>query len=46
MCDPEVCCTADKTFFAKYASLPTCTAANALPNVQACKFGCLRRFIR
>jgi len=33
--------TADKTFYAKYDGIPTCTAANAQPNVQACKFGCL-----
>lgn len=33
--------TADKTFYAQYRGIPTCTAANALPNVQACKFGCL-----
>jgi len=33
--------TADRTYYAEYAGIPTCTAANALPNVQACKFGCL-----
>jgi len=33
--------TADRTYYAEYAGLPSCTAANALPNVQACKFGCL-----
>ncbi len=33
--------TGDKAFFAQYAGLPSCTAANALPNAQACKFGCL-----
>lgn len=33
--------TADKTCYAKYQGIPSCTAANALPNVQACKFGCL-----
>jgi len=33
--------TEDKTFFADYQGIPSCTAANALPNVQACKFGCL-----
>lgn len=41
---PIVHCRAkkdDKTFFAKYDGIPTCTAANALANVQACKFGCL-----
>ena len=33
--------TSDKTFYAEYQGIPTCTAANALPNVQTCKFGCL-----
>jgi len=33
--------TADKTYYAKYQGIPTCVSANALPNVQACKFGCL-----
>ena len=33
--------TGDKTYYAKYQGIPTCIAANALPNVQACKFGCL-----
>jgi len=33
--------TADKTCYAKYSGLPSCISANALPNVQACKFGCL-----
>ncbi len=33
--------TADKTCYAKYQGIPTCVSANALPNVQACKFGCL-----
>lgn len=33
--------TADRTYYAQYAGLATCTAANALPNVQACKFGCM-----
>lgn len=33
--------TDDKTCHAKYQGIPSCTAANALPNVQACKFGCL-----
>ncbi|MDD5133856.1 MAG: RnfABCDGE type electron transport complex subunit B [Phycisphaerae bacterium] len=32
---------ADKTFFAEYDGIPTCTSANALSNVQACKFGCM-----
>ncbi len=33
--------TDDKTYYAKYSGIPTCISANALPNVQACKFGCL-----
>jgi len=33
--------TNDKTVYGKYQGIPTCIAANALPNVQACKFGCL-----
>ena len=33
--------TGDKTFFARYEGIPTCTAANALANSQSCKFGCL-----
>lgn len=33
--------TGDKTFFGQYDGIPTCTSANALANVQACKFGCL-----
>lgn len=33
--------TSDKTFYAKYQGIPTCTSANALVSVQACKFGCL-----
>ncbi len=33
--------TADRTMYGEYSGLPSCTAANALPNVQACKFGCL-----
>ena len=33
--------TAEKTFYGKYEGIPSCTAANALANVQACKFGCL-----
>ena len=32
---------ADKNVYGKYHGIPTCTAANALANVQACKFGCL-----
>ena len=31
----------DKTVWGQYQGIPTCTAANALANVQACKFGCL-----
>lgn len=31
----------DKTFFSKYDGIPSCTSANAQPNVQACAFGCL-----
>ena len=41
---PIVHCRAhkdDKTFYAQYQTIPLCTAANALANVQACKFGCL-----
>ena len=34
-------CATDKTFFAKYDGIQLCTAANAAPNVQACKYGCL-----
>ncbi|MHC4193927.1 MAG: RnfABCDGE type electron transport complex subunit B [Planctomycetota bacterium] len=33
--------TADRTYYAEYEGIPTCIAANALPNVQACKFGCM-----
>jgi RnfABCDGE-type electron transport complex B subunit len=33
--------TEDKTYHAQYQGIITCTAANALPTVQACKFGCL-----
>jgi len=33
--------TDDKTVFAKYEGIESCTAANALANVQACAFGCL-----
>ncbi len=33
--------TGDRTFYGTYAGIPLCTAANAQPNVQACKFGCL-----
>jgi electron transport complex protein RnfB len=41
---PIVRCRAhsdDKTYYAKYQGIQSCTAANALPNAQACKFGCL-----
>jgi RnfABCDGE-type electron transport complex B subunit len=41
---PIVHCRAhleDKVYFAEYAGIESCTAANALANVQACKFGCL-----
>ncbi len=33
--------SADKTTYGKYQGIPTCISANALANVQACKFGCL-----
>jgi len=33
--------TADRAYFASYQGIPSCTAANALSNAQACKFGCL-----
>ncbi len=33
--------TADKTLYGKYKGIESCTAANSLANVQACKFGCL-----
>ena len=33
--------TEDRTYYAEYQGIPSCTAVNALPNVQACKFGCL-----
>jgi len=33
--------TGDKTFFARYDGIPSCTTANAVPAVQACSFGCL-----
>ncbi len=33
--------TDDRTYHAVYAGIPSCISANALPNVQACKFGCL-----
>ncbi len=31
----------DRTYYAQYGGIQSCTAANALANVQACKFGCL-----
>ncbi|MBP8304210.1 MAG: RnfABCDGE type electron transport complex subunit B [Phycisphaerae bacterium] len=31
----------DKAFYGTYEGIASCTAANALANVQACKFGCL-----
>jgi len=33
--------TEDKTYYAEYQGIESCTAANALPNAQACNFGCL-----
>ncbi len=33
--------TDERTYYARYKGIPSCTAANALANVQACKFGCL-----
>lgn len=33
--------TADRTYFSEYSGIESCTSANVLPNVQACKFGCL-----
>jgi len=41
---PIVHCRArseDKTYYAIYQGIQTCVSANALANVQACKFGCL-----
>jgi electron transport complex protein RnfB len=41
---PIVLCrahTADRSYYGRYQGIPSCTAANALANVQACKFGCL-----
>lgn len=31
----------NKTFYAQYEGIPSCTSANAVANVQACKWGCL-----
>lgn len=33
--------TADRTFHGQYAGIRSCTSANAVAVVQACKFGCL-----
>jgi electron transport complex protein RnfB len=33
--------TGDRTYYGSYEGILSCTAANALANVQACKFGCL-----
>ncbi len=33
--------TGDKEFYAEYTGIPSCTAANAVTNVQSCRFGCL-----
>ncbi len=33
--------SADKTLYGKYKGMFSCTSANSLANVQACKFGCL-----
>ena len=41
---PIVHCRAhgeEKTYHATYQGIPSCISANALANVQACKFGCL-----
>jgi len=41
---PVIHCRAhseDKTYYGKYEGIQTCTSANALANVQACKFGCV-----
>jgi Na+-translocating ferredoxin:NAD+ oxidoreductase RNF subunit RnfB len=41
---PIVHCRAhgeDRQFFATYDGIPSCTTVDAVPNVQACKFGCL-----
>ncbi len=31
----------DRTYYASYDGIPSCTTANAQPNVMACAFGCL-----
>jgi len=33
--------TPDRLFYATYSGIDRCTTANAMANVQACKFGCL-----
>jgi len=33
--------TSDRTYYGQYHGIPSCIAANALANIQACKFGCL-----
>ena len=33
--------TEDRTYYATYDGIMSCTSANAYANVQACKFGCL-----
>jgi len=33
--------TADRTYYANYEGIASCTSANALANAQACKFGCM-----
>jgi Na+-translocating ferredoxin:NAD+ oxidoreductase subunit B len=33
--------SADKTYYAKYQGIASCTSANAVANAQACKFGCM-----
>jgi Na+-translocating ferredoxin:NAD+ oxidoreductase RNF subunit RnfB len=41
---PVVRCRAhieDKVYYAEYTGIISCTAANLLPNAQACKYGCL-----
>ncbi len=41
---PIVHCRAtkdDKTYFAEFQGIESCTTANAFANAQACKFGCL-----
>ncbi|AQQ08998.1 Nitrogen fixation protein rnfB [Sedimentisphaera cyanobacteriorum] len=41
---PVVRCNArteDKKYYADYLGIESCTAADALPNSQACKYGCL-----